>query len=116
MSYKSQIILSQQKHDVDNPTPELYGERFAGDGFYGKSDGLHTVQYEVDSLEGSLVIQATLCFDPVETDWFTVIEKPYELLETRASGIENFIGNYVWIRAGVRNWTNGTIIVVRMNH
>lgn len=116
MSYKSKIILSQQYKEPDLLTSEFYGEPESGDGFYGKSDGLHTIQYSISNFVGTLLIQATICYEPTETDWFTVIENEYELLDETISNIENFIGNYVWIRAVLKNWTHGTVNVIRMNH
>jgi hypothetical protein len=119
MSSNSEIILSQTSHSSANLDPEtVTGDKFKGDGFYGRSDGIHTVQYSVTDLAGTVTIQATLAAEPGEADWFSVYEQSYPLdgdnLTTR-SNISNFTGNYVWIRAKV-DYTEGTVDRILLNH
>ena len=116
MSYYSKNILSQISFAPDAPVSVYFGDPYPGDGYYGKSDGLHTFQYSVTNLEGTLVIQATLVFEPTESDWSTVYSKEYELIEESANHIQNIVGNYVWVRAGVIDWKHGSINVIRMKH
>ena len=45
MTANSEIILSENTHSVSNNDIEtVTGSAFKGDGYYGRSDGLHTVQ------------------------------------------------------------------------
>ena len=48
------------------------GDSVRGDGFYGFSDGIHTVQITVTDYIGRIYIQGTLASDPVEADWFNI--------------------------------------------
>ena len=117
----SEIILSQQAHAGDSGTQSVTGEKYRGDGYYGRSDGFHTIQYNVAGFIGRIDIQASLAIDPAEGDWFTV--STASLVSTDSSNqfntgsfIYNFTGNYVWIRARVSNWTDGTVNDIKLNH
>jgi hypothetical protein len=113
MPANSEIILSNQQHPGDSTTETVVGDAFKGDGYYGRSDGLHTVQYSFDGFTGTVNIQATLSVDPQDTDWFTV--HTYTAAQETASKITSFTGNYVWIRANVE-FTDGTINSIVLNH
>jgi len=114
MTANSEIILSENTHTPVNSDPiTITGNAFKGDGFYGRSDGLHTVQYTYTDFTGDIVVQATLAVDPGEEDWFEVYS--YSADNGTASSVANFSGNYVWIRAVV-TYTDGTINSIRLNH
>ena len=92
-----------------------------GDGYYGRADGFHTVQYNLAGLIGTVKIQATLAVEPTESDWFTVYENAYNLqstpgIEEEANSLTNFIGNYVHVRAVIDNWTGGSVNSIYLNH
>jgi hypothetical protein len=92
-----------------------------GDGWFGRADGLHTVQYNLAGLNATIKIQATLAIEPENEDWFTVYESAYELESTpgvveKANEFVNFIGNYVFVRIVVENWSGGTINSIFFNH
>jgi hypothetical protein len=115
----SETILAQQTHLGDSTVQSHTGENFKGDGYYGRSDGFHTVQYTLDGFIGTVNIQATLATEPTDDDWFTVYTQPYPVVNdegTTISVITNFTGNYVWIRAYISNWTDGTIESIKLNH
>ena len=136
MSSKSETILSQQTHPGDSVEETAIGDKFKGDGFYGRSDGLHTIQIDLDGFIGRIEIQATLEIDPTEDDWFTIElgtgrqsvdttglireEDNLTFLEyiesTTHSKTYNFTGNYVWVRVKVSEWTDGTVNRVLLNH
>jgi len=118
---QSETILSAQTHPGDSTNETVTGEKYKGDGYYGRSDGFHTVQYTVDGFIGSIDIQATLAIEPTSDDWFTL--SGTNLLSTddssdyaNGSFMYNFTGNYVWVRAYVSNWTDGTVEKITLNH
>ena len=116
---QSETILSAQTHPGDSSTETVTGEKFKGDGYYGRSDGFHTVQYTLNGFIGTVEIQATLAVDPTADDWFTVYTQAYPVSNdegTTGSFVTNFTGNYVWIRAYINNWTDGTINKIQLNH
>jgi hypothetical protein len=112
MTTNSETILTVTSHPGGGPTT-VVGEQYKGDGYYGRSDGLHTIQYSLAAFSGTISIQATLAVDPVNSDWFTVYTQVHSVENT--SVITNFTGNYVWIRAVV-TYTNGAINSILLNH
>ena len=114
MTANSEIILSENTHSAsDSSIESVTGSEFKGDGYYGRSDGLHTVQYTYTGFSGVIVIQATLALNPTEDDWFEV--HSYTAIAETSSRVASFTGNYVWIRALV-DYTDGTINSIRLNH
>lgn len=116
----SEILLSQQDHIGDSAIQAVTSNAVKGDGYYGRSDGFHTVQYTLTGFIGTIEIEATLSVQPTEDDWFTVISELYDIDQfgetTTGSFIANFTGNYVWIRAKVVDWTDGTVNSILINH
>lgn len=113
MSANSEIILSNNSYLGDGSAQTVTGTKYKGDGYYGRADGFHTVQYSFSIFTGTVNIQATLAVDPQEADWFTV--HTYTATNETDSKIANFTGNYVWVRAAVV-YTGGTINSVVLNH
>ena len=68
MPSSSEIILSANTHPGDSTTETITGSNFRGDGYYGRADGLHTVQYDYNGLTGTITIQGTLATNPESTD------------------------------------------------
>jgi|AntAceMinimDraft_13_1070369.scaffolds.fasta_scaffold05701_5 hypothetical protein len=131
----SETILSANTHPGDSANTVITGEKFKGDGYYGRSDGFHTVQVDLAGFIGKVAMQGTLATNPVEADWFTlVLDSGRQSVDTTGlvatqsiTSIEytsvttntknyNFTGNYVWVRAYVSNWTDGTVNSIRLNH
>ena len=113
--------VAQLTHPGDSTTEIRTANKLKGDGYYGRADGFHTVQYNVTGFIGKIVIQATLAVDPASTDWFTLDNTEHASADdssTNADGsfIVNFTGNYVWIRIYVYDWTDGTINSIILNH
>jgi len=118
MPNNSETILTAQTHPGDSTEVTVTGDNFKGDGYYGRSDGFHTVQYTLTGFVGTVNIQATLASNPETTDWFTVYSTTYPTSgdeSVTASKVTNFTGNYVWIRAVV-TYTDGTINSIVLNH
>jgi hypothetical protein len=113
MATNSETILTANTHPGGGTTETVTGDKFKGDGYYGRSDGLHTVQYTFAVLTGTIIIEGTLVVDPVETDWFSV--HSYAAVEESVSKTANVTGNYVWIRAKVV-YTDGTVNSIVLNH
>jgi hypothetical protein len=121
MPQTSEIILSNQTHPGDSTSESVTGDKYKGDGYYGRSDGLHTIQYNVTGFIGTISIQATLAIDPTDDDWFDVSSTSLTSADdssaySNGSFIYNFTGNYVWVRATVNTWTDGTVESIVLNH
>lgn len=113
MPANSEIILSSNTHPGDSVIETVTGEKYKGDGYYGRSDGFHTVQYTYNGFSGTITIQGTLAVDPADEDWFEV--HSYTASEETNSKISNFTGNYVWVRA-IIDYTDGTLESIVLNH
>ena len=123
MPSNSETILTSNTHSGDSQTETITGDAYKGDGYYGRSDGFHTVQYDVAGLLGTIIMQGTLATTPVEGDWFDITSTEHTSIANDSSSVTsdggfiyNFTGNYVWVRAYVSNWTDGTINSIKLNH
>lgn len=95
-----------------------YSIKAKADGYYGFTDGLHTVAYYPAAFIGTLSVQASLVTDPQSTDWVDIADT------TTGDGASpvstavtfNFTGNYVWVRIKVDQFTAGTITKVLYNY
>ena len=114
MSTESYILLSNVIAETTG-----YGQKQKGAGYNRRSDGLHTVIYEVDAFNGSITIQGTLEMYPAESDWADITSYDFGEDSTVANVTtaysENFTGNFIWIRTKY-TITDGTIVAVRYNH
>ena len=109
----SETILSNQVHAGDSTNTTVTGEKFKGDGYYGRSDGFHTVQYNLADFNGTIKMQGTLATTPTEADNFDIAGT--ESQGSNGSYFYNFTGNFVWVRVVV-NYTSGTVQSVLLNH
>mgnify|MGYP003340495853 CR=1 FL=1 len=93
-------------NSTDN-TLEAVGDKYPGDGYYGHSDGLHTVAWKLNNFIGRIKIQATLVTEPTTDDWVDIdldnSENGYVEYSSATSGSfsYNFTGNWMWVRAVV---------------
>ena len=54
-------------------TPEdVTGAKVKGNGYYGFSDGLHTIAHFITGFVGTLEVQGTLASEPADADWVTI--------------------------------------------
>jgi hypothetical protein len=131
---QSETIISNQAHEGDSTVQSITGDKFKGDGYYGRSDGLHTIQINLSGFLGDIEMQGTLAVNPTADDWFTVILGSGQTIDTTgkivsattskleytanetSSKAYNLTGNYVWIRIYVSNWTDGTVNSIQLNH
>ena len=104
--------------NYDGSAAAFNSDKIKGDGYYGFSDGVHTVQTRITSLVGTIKIQGTLVKDPADTDFVdivTVNESDGSTAVTN-SFLNNFTGNFVWIRIAVSAFTAGSINNIFMAH
>lgn len=97
----------------------LTGDAIRADGYFGHTDGIHTVQVVVNNFTGDFGIQGTLATEPVEADWFDInlnanwnvsSSSPkitYPVNPAAVTGQDGdtgtqaftFVGNFVYLRA-----------------
>lgn len=106
------VILLPHTNDAIN----VVGNPVHADGWYGFSDGLHTVSIHVSNFSGRIGLQASLALEPTEDDWFDIwltegtpyIQFPLNpqyptghLLGDTSNIALNFKANVLWVRASV---------------
>ena len=104
--------------NYDGSSATSDSDKVKGDGYYGFSDGVHTVQTRITSLVATVKIQGTLVKDPASTDFVdiaTIVTSDGSTAITN-SYLNNFTGNFVWIRIAVSDFTAGTVNNVFMAH
>lgn len=89
---------------------EVTGDPIRADGWYGMTDGLHTISAVLVDFKGDLVIEASLVADPQDGDWFMVdcgcskkLSFPSDgsgVGATKTIGF-NVVGSFVWLRARI---------------
>jgi hypothetical protein len=100
-------------------------DKAKGDGYFGNSDGFHSVQLQTTNFIGKIEIQGTLSVDPTVSDWFSLNLQNnfttststliYNTGTTTVLGY-NFIANTVWVRCKISEFTQGTVNFVRYNY
>lgn len=89
------------------------GDRHRGAGWYGHTNGLHTVAIRVLNFRGRVSVQATLANEPTDSDWLSVLPNHVSYIEYPQRGYIvqspntgetsvygfNFSLNAVWVRA-----------------
>jgi len=112
------IAFGTSTGNYDGSSATFNSDKVKGDGYYGFSDGVHTVQTRVTGLIGTVKIQGSLRKDPAATDFVdiaTVVTSDGSTAITN-SFFNNFTGNFVWIRIAVSDFTAGTINNIYMAH
>ncbi len=84
---------------------EIDGVKVKGDGYYGYSDGLHTIAHYLAGFVGVLEVQGALTNEPVDADWVTLDTRDGTSTPVTENATYNFTGNFVWIRAKVIRFT-----------
>ena len=108
---------------TNTSTFTLVSAKQPGNGYYGASNGIHTVAYTVQhNFVGTCTVQATLATDPIDvsstnTDWFHVVDSQieYNLPGYTTTNYVNFAGNFVWVRAKV-DIDLGGVQFINYNH
>ena len=121
--------------NYDGSSATFNSAEVKGDGYYGFSDGLHTVFWRVTGLVATIKIQGSLAKTPTATDWVdielreadgsfsatadglisevTTSSQAYTTATTE-SRVYNIRGNFVWIRADISAFTAGTINILQL--
>lgn len=109
--------------NYDGSTASFNSDSAYGDGYYGYTDGLHTVSVSTASFVGTITIQGSLVETPAESDWFTVRDTSGASLvygdgssATTVNKADNFIVNAVHVRAAVASFSAGSIAKINFNH
>lgn len=110
MSFESLVLAENISNQTDTV---VYSLPKKGSGFH-REDGLHLYIYQVEHFIGNITLQATLKQYPGNNDWFDINETVFNGDGSTVSQSNNFLGNFVWIRAAYQ-LSNGVIRQIRFN-
>ena len=105
MPSTAQTILGSTANPSKGTTSTVYGDEYKADGYYGFTDGLHTVAFYLSAFIGQVGMQATLAKDPTDSDWANItLTGPTTDYNDSTAGTTrvvayNFTGNFTYIRA-----------------
>lgn len=122
MSSIPQVVLNSIAYGAasgpyNGSSTTFSSDQLKGNGYYGYTDGLHTVSYKLTNFVGIIVFQATLLQSPTDSDWFNISSTSVGDGTNAVTGsyFYNFTGNFVWCRAHITNFTAGNINQVLYN-
>lgn len=113
MAQATTLILLPETSYSSSST--IVGERQPACAYYSSGKDLQTVTWKINNLTATMSVQASLVTDPTtDADWFTV----YNLVCSSTSQISftNITGNFVWIRARITNFSQGTIENMKVSY
>jgi hypothetical protein len=98
MSRTSLVLLNDTNGQLS-----MVGTPVRADGWWGFTDGKHTISINLQNFTGRIYLEGSLATTPKEEDWFPIHlspSTPYLYLE-KATGAKafSFEGNFVWVRA-----------------
>ena len=107
---KSSVSILQNTQGLLNVT----GEPVRADGWYGHSDGLHTVAIYLNNFQGRIYFEASIAPQPIDEDWFPINVNGQKFLSfpedplspTGTNGDSgtlgfNLLGSFTWLRVRV---------------
>ncbi len=107
----SVVLLPSSQGQVN-----MIGSPEKADGWYGYTDGLHTIAVYIQNFRGKVFIEASLVLQPTDEDWFPIhltpttawVEYPKNPMDPTGniggdSGVEAFTfkANILWLRARI---------------
>ena len=82
--------------------------------YYLGNKDLQTVNFSLTNVTGNIVIEATLASDSANADWFKVYE--FEATTSNVNSYTNIDGNFVYVRAKVEDFNNGTVNFIKVSY
>ena len=106
--FTSLNLLRQMDEEIT-----ITGEPVRAAGWYGHTNGLHTVSISVQNFRGRVSVEAAITTAPVDSDWFSVLPAGISYVQYPQNGYVvtspatgetscygfSFTSNIVWLRA-----------------
>lgn len=116
----TQILLPQTVWPGPNGAIiSIVGEKKPAAAYYLANRDLQTISWGVNKdFNGQIVIQASIITDPTESDWWDAYTLPLQPANYNDGqyGYHNLVGNFVWLRASVSNWSDGIIEIITASY
>jgi hypothetical protein len=106
--------------NYDGSSEDFIGDPQKAANYYRGRGGTQTIRWVYLGFQGRVTIEATLDNDPADSRWFEVAAtgdtSTDDSTTITATYIEAVVGNFVWLRAVVTNFKDGTIEVVQATY
>ena len=102
--------------NYDGSSVDFVGVPQKAAAYYRRREGLQTVVFLFDQFQGQLTLQATLDSHPDTENWFDLETINAAQQPTSQQFSKNYQGNFVWIRASVSAFTDGSIDKVTVSY
>jgi hypothetical protein len=103
--------------NYDGSSEDWSGDRQQAANYYGGFGDLQTIAFYFNGFQGLIRIEATLDSNPTtDSQWFRVYDFDSTSTATSNNFSTNIVGNFVWIRANVEQFSAGTITKVMMSY
>jgi hypothetical protein len=106
--------------NYDGSSEDFIGDPQKAANYYRGRGGTQTIRWVYLGFQGKVTIQATLDNDPADSRWFDIAatgdSSTDDSTTITATYIEAVVGNFVWLRAVVTNFKDGTIEVVQATY
>jgi hypothetical protein len=121
------ILLPQTTYDggANSNSYTVTGNAQPAAAYYLGNKGLQTVNINLSEVTGNIEIEASLATNPGSTDWFKVYElvaninapaNSAPLIASNASIFTNIEGNFVYLRAKVKDFDHGIVNFVKLSY
>jgi len=115
------ILLPETRYHNDgtNTPYDVTGNSVQAAAYHLGNQDLQTVSYSFSEVTGNLVIEASLATDPGAGDWFKVYEiSANNQANTNANlnSYTNLTGNYVYMRAKIKDFEHGVVNFVKVSY
>ena len=106
--------------NYDGSSQDFIGDPQKAANYYRGRGGTQTIRWVYQGVQGKVTIQATLDNDPADSRWFDIAAtgdgSSDDSTTITATYVEAVVGNFVWLRAVVSNFKDGTIEVVQATY
>jgi hypothetical protein len=125
MAVTTVTLLPSTTYGTPSGTYDGSSQDFIGDpqkaaNYYRGRGGTQTIRWVYQGVQGKVTIQATLDNDPADSRWFDIAVtgdgSSDDSTTITATYVEAVVGNFVWLRAVVSNFKDGTIEVVQATY
>jgi len=125
MAITTVTLLPSTTYGTPSGTYDGSSQDFIGDpqkaaNYYRGRGGTQTIRWVYQGVQGKVTIQATLDNDPADSRWFDIAAtgdgSSDDSTTITATYVEAVVGNFVWLRAVVSNFKDGTIEVVQATY
>ena len=106
------VVYGTPSSTYDGSSQDWVSAAVKGSDYYQGRGGVQTIGFDVDSFSGKIIIEATLDSDADSAVWFDILDFD----DSTAQRSESVIGNFVWIRARVRDFESGIIASITVNY